>query len=125
MVVGVPDAVLLKNGRLDAAEYAIVKRHAALGAEIVYDVLDAEQVSWVRGHHERPDGRGYPDGLRDDAIPDGAALLALADSYDAMTASRSYSEPMPAAAAIAAIRRLAGVQFSAAAVAAFERLLAA
>ena len=62
--------------------------HAALGAAIVAEVLSPEQVRWIRGHHERFDGAGYPDGLAGDDIPDGARLLALADAWDAMTSDR-------------------------------------
>ena len=62
--IGIADAILLKPGRLTDEEYTEVKRHAALGAQIVEDVLTPEQVEWIRHHHERPDGRGYPDALR-------------------------------------------------------------
>jgi HD-GYP domain-containing protein (c-di-GMP phosphodiesterase class II) len=83
--IGVPDAVLLKPGTLTDTEYDQVKAHAALGALIAQEVPDPEQARWVRGHHERPDGRGYPDGLSGQDMPDGARLLALADAYDAIT----------------------------------------
>jgi diguanylate cyclase (GGDEF)-like protein len=116
--IGIPDAVLLKPGRLDAAEYEQVKQHAALGARIVTDVLDPEQVAWIRSHHERPDGRGYPDALRGDEIPEGAALLAVADCFDVMTVARPYSRPMSEAAALEECRSLVGAQFTSAAVAA-------
>jgi len=116
--IGIPDAVLLKPGRLDRDEYEQVKQHAALGARIVADVLDPEQVAWIRSHHERPDGRGYPDGLRGDEIPEGAALLAVADCFDVMTVARPYSRPMSQAAALAECRALVGAQFTSAAVAA-------
>jgi len=116
--IGIPDAILLKPGRLTEAEYDAVKRHAELGAQIVEDVLTPEQVAWIRGHHERPDGRGYPDGLTGEEISEGAALLALADAFDVMTAERSYSPPKPRAEAIAECRELAGRQFTADAVAA-------
>ena len=61
--IGIPDAVLLKPGRLTDDEYDQIKRHAALGAQMVEDLLLPEQVAWIRAHHERPDGRGYPAGL--------------------------------------------------------------
>ena len=122
--LAIPDAVLFKPARLTTAEYEQVKAHAALGAEIVRDLLDAEQVAWVRGHHERPDGRGYPDGLQAGAIPDGAAILGVADAYDAMTAARPYSEPLTHSEAIAECRRLAGRQFDPAVVAALVTVLA-
>ncbi|MEZ5079250.1 MAG: HD-GYP domain-containing protein [Thermoleophilia bacterium] len=90
--VGVPDAILLKKASLSDVEYEVVKTHAALGAQIVAGALSAEQVSWVRGHHERVDGQGYPDGLSGDAIPEGARIMAVADAWDAMTSNRPYRE---------------------------------
>jgi len=120
--IGIPDAVLLKPGRLTADEYEQIKKHAALGAQMVDDVLSAEQVRWIRGHHERPDGRGYPDGLRGEAITEGAALLALADAFDVMTAARPYSVAKSPEAALAECRELVGRQFTAEAVAALEAL---
>jgi diguanylate cyclase (GGDEF)-like protein len=119
--IGVPDAVLLKPGRLDAAEYEQVKQHAALGARMVDDILAGEQVAWIRSHHERPDGRGYPDGLTE--IPEGAALLAAADCFDVMTVARPYSRAKSEAEALAECRDLAGVQFTPEAVAALEAAL--
>jgi diguanylate cyclase (GGDEF)-like protein/putative nucleotidyltransferase with HDIG domain len=122
--LAIPDAVLFKPGRLDAAEYEQVKAHSGLGAQIVRDLLDDEQVGWVRSHHERPDGRGYPDGLGAGAISDGAAILAVADAYDAMTVARPYSAPLPPAEALEECRRLAGAQFDPGAVRALEAVLA-
>jgi HD-GYP domain-containing protein (c-di-GMP phosphodiesterase class II) len=109
--IGVPDAVLLKPSRLTLDEYEVVKEHAALGAKIVDELLSAEQVAWVRSHHERPDGAGYPDGLVADAIPDGARVLAVADAYDVMVSARPYSRPKPPAEATSEICHLAGSQF--------------
>lgn len=109
--IGVRDAILLKPGKLDDGEYAQVKQHAELGATIVEGMLSPEQISWIRGHHERPDGRGYPDGLLDAEIPDGAAIIALADAWDVMTMSRPYQDPMEMSAALHECRRLAGRQF--------------
>jgi diguanylate cyclase (GGDEF)-like protein len=120
--IGVPDAVLSKPGRLDDTEYEIIKRHADLGARIVAGVLDPEQVAWVRGHHERHDGRGYPDGLAGDQITEGAWLMALADGWDAMTGARVYSAPKSYEAALEEVRRHDGAQFHPSAVAALERL---
>jgi HD-GYP domain-containing protein (c-di-GMP phosphodiesterase class II) len=87
-------------------------------------MLDPEQVAWVRGHHERHDGRGYPDGLAQDAITEGARLLALADAWDAMTGARVYSAAMSAPGALAEVRRNDGAQFHPDAVAALERVAA-
>lgn len=120
--IGVPDAVLSKPSRLTDEEYDVIKRHADLGARIVAGMLDPEQVAWVRGHHERHDGRGYPDGLAADAISEGARLMALADAWDAMTGARVYSAPMSAEAALDEVRRNDGAQFHPDAVAALERV---
>jgi HD-GYP domain-containing protein (c-di-GMP phosphodiesterase class II) len=110
--IGIPDAILRKPGRLDNEEYERVKQHAALGADITTDLLTAEQVAWVRGHHERPDGRGYPDGLRSGDIPGGAAILALADAFDVMTMPRPYGRPRDIEDAVAECAELAGRQFA-------------
>ena len=120
--IGVPDAILLKDGPLDAEEFAIVREHAVLGARIVGDVLEAEQIAWIAGHHERPDGGGYPGALRGDDVPEGASLLALADAWDVMVSDRSYSAPMSIEAALAEARARAGTQFAVSAVQALESL---
>ena len=88
--IAVPDLVLTKPGRLTEEEFALVREHPVRGAEIVAETLTPEQVAWVRGHHERFDGAGYPDGLAGHDIPDGARILALADAWDAMTSDRPY-----------------------------------
>jgi diguanylate cyclase (GGDEF)-like protein len=123
--VGVPDAILLKPGPLDDAEYEQVRGHAELGAQIVADILSAEAATWVRGHHERLDGNGYPDGLQGDDIPEGARILALADSWDAMTTDRPYHRALGAEQALDECRRSAGSQLWPTAVAALELLTAA
>jgi diguanylate cyclase (GGDEF)-like protein/putative nucleotidyltransferase with HDIG domain len=120
--IGIPDAILLQDVDLTPEQYIVVRRHAALGAEILQDVLTAEQVSWVRSHHERPDGRGYPDGLRAHEIPLGAALLAVADALDAMTVGRPYCAPIPLSRAVARIEDLVGAQFMPAAAIALRTL---
>ncbi|HEX6743964.1 MAG TPA: diguanylate cyclase [Solirubrobacteraceae bacterium] len=120
--IGVPDAILLKDGPLDDGEFALVREHAVLGARIVGDVLDGEQIEWIAAHHERPDGGGYPGALQGDVVPEGAALLALADAWDVMVSDRSYSPPMTVEAALGEARAGAGMQFSLAAVEALESL---
>ena len=105
------DALLLKPGRLTATEYDLVKSHAALGAQIASGVLSDEQTGWLRGHHERFDGAGYPDGLAGEEIPDGARLLALADSWDVMTSERPYASAVRPTEALEECRRSAGGQF--------------
>jgi diguanylate cyclase (GGDEF)-like protein/putative nucleotidyltransferase with HDIG domain len=123
--IGVPDAVLLKPGRLTDVEYEAIKLHAALGAQIAAEVLRPEQVRWIRSHHERLDGRGYPDALTRGNIPDGSLIIALADSWDVMTSARPYSEPMTPSAALIECRRCAGTQFEPALVDALEGVVGA
>jgi HD-GYP domain-containing protein (c-di-GMP phosphodiesterase class II) len=123
--IGVPDAVLLKPGRLTPPERTAIERHAALGADIVEDVLDVEQVSWVRSHHERWAGGGYPDGIEGESIPDGARVIAVADAWDVMTSERPYRDPVDPLEALEECRRHAGTQFDPRVVAAIERLHAA
>jgi diguanylate cyclase (GGDEF)-like protein/putative nucleotidyltransferase with HDIG domain len=106
--IGVPDAILLKDGPLDDEEFAIVREHAVLGARIVGDVLEPEQIAWIAGHHERPDGGGYPGALTGDDVPEGASLLALADAWDVMVSDRSYSAPKSVDAALARPGRARG-----------------
>jgi diguanylate cyclase (GGDEF)-like protein len=99
-----------KHGALTPEEYEQMKTHALLGARIVEGLLDGEQISWVRAHHERPDGQGYPDGLAGEDLPDGARIIAVANAYDAITRGRTDREPASAADAIAELRRGAGSQ---------------
>jgi HD-GYP domain-containing protein (c-di-GMP phosphodiesterase class II) len=118
--IGVPDAILLKPGQLTVYEYEVVKQHAALGAQIVEGVLSGEQVEWVRSHHERPDGRGYPNGLMASSLSEGAGLLALADAFDAMTGPRAYGRQKDLDSAVQECHDLAGRQFVPGAVRALE-----
>ena len=122
--IGVPDAILLKPGALTPEEYEQMKRHAAVGAEMLQGVLTMEQVTWVRGHHERPDGRGYPDGLTAEQIDDGAALLAQADAFEAIVTRRVYSPARTVAEAVAECVALSGLQFLPVATEALEVLSA-
>lgn len=89
--IGVRDAILLKPGRLTDAEFQVVKTHPVLGADILHPVVTEPSVlAAVRNHHERYDGRGYPDRLVGNAIPLTARIMAVADSYDAMSSTRNY-----------------------------------
>jgi diguanylate cyclase (GGDEF)-like protein len=121
--IGVPDAILFKRGRLTDAEREQVNLHAELSARIVEGVLGDEQVEWIRTHHERPDGAGYPKGLRGAEIPEGASLLAIADAFDVMTVGRPYSRRRTTGEALEECMRLVGAHFSLLAVNALERLL--
>ncbi len=120
--VGIPEAILLKPGPLTAEERAVVREHAELSARIVDGVLAPDQVEWIRDHHEQPDGSGYPHGLTEPEIPEGAALLALADAWDAMTAGRPYSAPKSVDVALGECARLVGSQFTKTAVGALMKL---
>jgi putative nucleotidyltransferase with HDIG domain len=120
--VGIPDAVLCKDGPLTTEERAVIREHAELSARIVEGVLAPDQVEWIRNHHEQADGSGYPQGLTEPQIPEGAALLAVADAWDAMTAGRPYSGPKSVDSALAECAELAGRQFSRAAVGALMKL---
>jgi len=89
--LGVPEYVLLKPGRLTDEEFAKIKEHPQIGADILHPVqFPAPVLPVVRSHHEKWDGTGYPDGLRGEEIPRTARILAVADVYDALTSSRSY-----------------------------------
>jgi diguanylate cyclase (GGDEF)-like protein len=110
--IGVPDGILLKEDRLTDDEHAQVREHSALGARILADVLSDEQVAWVRAHHERWDGGGYPDGLAGDEVPEGARLLAVADAWDAMTSDRPYRAALSHDEALARLRGGEGTQFA-------------
>jgi diguanylate cyclase (GGDEF)-like protein/PAS domain S-box-containing protein len=122
--IGVPDAILLNPGPLTAAEYETVKAHAVLGAQIGAEVLSPEQVSWVRHHHERWDGGGYPGGLAGAEIPVGALVIAVADAMDVMCSARIYAAPRPRAEALDEMRRERGRQFAPVVVDALLRLAA-
>ena len=122
--IAVSDAILFKPDVLTEAEMAKVSLHSVLGAEMLSDVLTPEQTSWVRAHHERWDGLGYPDGLVAESVPEGARILHLADAWDVMTSDRPYVAPLPIAEAVVECRRLAGAQFWEAAVSALEILAA-
>ncbi len=110
--IGVPDAILKKPGRLDEEERRIMETHTALGEIIVRKVPQLEDLlPGVRHHHEAYDGHGYPDGLAGEQIPRMARMLAVADTYDAMTSDRPYRKGLPAEVALAEITKGAGTQF--------------
>ncbi|HEY4427180.1 MAG TPA: diguanylate cyclase [Solirubrobacteraceae bacterium] len=117
--VTVPDTILCKAGRLTAEEFEVIKGHSAAGAELVSRVEGLDTiVPWIRHSHERFDGSGYPDGLAGEAIPQASRIMLVADAFDAITSSRSYSEALPVSYACAELRRHAGSQFDPACVAA-------
>ena len=110
--IGVPDNVLRKPAALSEAEWAVMRRHPEHGAGIISSIpFLADVARIVRHHHERWDGEGYPDGLAGDAIPLGARIFAVADSFDAMTSDRPYRRAMDVAEACREIARCRGGQF--------------
>jgi putative two-component system response regulator len=112
--IGTPDYVLLKPGKLDAAEWAIMQQHAAIGAEIIGDHDDpllAMARSIAASHHEKWDGSGYPQGLSGQDIPVVARIVAIADVFDALTSIRPYKEAWPVARARQTILDDAGRHF--------------
>ena len=115
----VPDRILAKPGALDPEEWAQVRCHPSVGARMLEAEGFEEVAGWVRAHHERPDGLGYPDGLSGDEIPIQARILAVADAYDAMVTERPYSPAMSSEEAREELRRGAGTQFDAEVVSAF------
>jgi diguanylate cyclase (GGDEF)-like protein len=120
--IGVPDDLLRKVEPLTPGERTQITYHAELSARIVDGVLAPEQVEWIRMHHERPDGDGYPHGITEDEVSEGAALLAVADAWDVMTVSRSYSLPKGVEEALEECIELVGSQFTERAVAALRAL---
>jgi diguanylate cyclase (GGDEF)-like protein len=109
--IAVPDAVLLKPGKLTDEEFEQMKKHPEVGALIIDGAELKDIAAWVMAHHERPDGRGYPHGLSGADIPLEARILAVADAYEAMTVDRVYRQAMPVTEARAELRRCAGTQF--------------
>ncbi len=110
--VGVPESVLCKPGPLDDDEWAVMRSHPVIGAQIVSPMRFLQgAVEIVRTHHERWDGRGYPHGLRGEQIPLAARIFAIADSFDAMTSDRPYRAAMGRERALAEILDGAGTQF--------------
>lgn len=110
--IGIPDAILHKPGGLDPTERAIMMTHVEVGASIIDRPGPLQDlVAIVRHHHEHYDGRGYPDGLRGNAIPIGAAILAVADAFHAMTSHRVYRPARSVDAALEELKQHAGTQF--------------
>jgi HD-GYP domain-containing protein (c-di-GMP phosphodiesterase class II) len=122
--IGVPDAVLRKQGPLDDHELPVMRSHAKIGAELLHGVpFLYPAMQCAIGHQEFFDGKGYPQGLAGDDIPPEARVVAIADTFDAMTTDRPYRKGMAAEVAIAEIRRCAGTQFDPVMVEAFVRTI--
>jgi diguanylate cyclase (GGDEF)-like protein/putative nucleotidyltransferase with HDIG domain len=109
--IGIADAILLKEDKLETDEYSEIQRHPELGARVLANAGLPDIAEWVLAHHERPDGAGYPEGLEGESIPFEARVLAVADSYEAMIADRVYSPAIRRQNAIDELRRGSGAQF--------------
>ena len=108
----IPDTILRKPGRLTAEEYELVKNHTVVGDKILTPLrFLAREAQAVRHHHERFDGKGYPDGLAGEDIPLLVRVVTVADAFDAMTSDRSYRRALPLEAALEQIERFSGTQF--------------
>ncbi|HEX2057672.1 MAG TPA: HD domain-containing phosphohydrolase, partial [Actinomycetota bacterium] len=121
--IRVPDRVLRKPGQLTIEERALVEEHVVVGAWMVSSVGDADVIAGVRHHHERWDGRGYPDGLMGVEIPLYSRIIAVADAYDAMTSTRPYRASFGRDKAVDVLWAEAGIQFDPMVVEAFVAAL--
>jgi HD-GYP domain-containing protein (c-di-GMP phosphodiesterase class II) len=110
--IGVPDAILRKRDKLSDEEFDVIRAHPRIGADILRAVESFRAlVPAVYYHHERFDGRGYPDGIKGEDIPVQARIISVADSFDAMTSNRAYRNAFPAEEALREIERNKGTQF--------------
>jgi HD-GYP domain-containing protein (c-di-GMP phosphodiesterase class II) len=122
--IGVPDRILGKPAPLDAQEAEVMKQHTVYGAEIVSHLANHQVLPGVRNHHERFDGKGYPDRLGHPELPLTPRIISVADTYDAMTTCRPYRSELPPERAAREIANAAGTQFCPRVVAAFQALFA-
>jgi putative nucleotidyltransferase with HDIG domain len=122
--IGVPEAILNKPGRLEPAEFAQIQKHPVIGEMILRPLLEGDEdiLGMVRHHHERWDGRGYPDGLAGEETPLSARIAAVADAFDAMRCARPYRQGMPLETVLGVLRDGAGTQWDAEVVATLQKL---
>jgi putative nucleotidyltransferase with HDIG domain len=110
--IAITNEIICKPGRLTDSEFEVMKTHASIGADIVEQIkFLSDATELVRHHHERPDGRGYPYGLRDDEISLGCAILNVCDAFDAMTSDRPYRSALSVEQAMEELVRCKGTQF--------------
>ncbi|MEW6555913.1 MAG: HD domain-containing phosphohydrolase [Elusimicrobiota bacterium] len=110
--IGIDKSVFLKPAKLTPEEYEIIKKHSTIGANIIGRVSFMKGAAeYVKYHHERWDGNGYPDKLKGETIPLGARILAVVDSFDAMMSERPYKKPMTLEEAFIELKKNAGTQF--------------
>jgi HD-GYP domain-containing protein (c-di-GMP phosphodiesterase class II) len=123
--IGIPDAILQKPAKLTDAEFEVMKTHSALGHSIVAAAGREQEAFWILHHHERPDGHGYPTGLRGDELPLESRIILVADAFEAITADRPYRKQASVADALAELERHAGTQFDPRCVTALKQAIAA
>jgi len=121
--IGVSDRVLVKQGPLNAEEWELMRQHPVVSAEIITPLFSADLVAAVRHHHERYDGKGYPDGLAGEEIPELARAMCVVDSYDAMSLQRPYRDARAYEECLAELQRCRGTQFDPGMTDAFLRVL--
>ena len=122
--IGVPPEVLNKPGKLTDEEFIVIKSHSGLGFNALKDIsIMPELATGARSHHERPDGKGYPQGLKGDEIPRVAQIIAVADTFDAMYSDRPYRSRMNFDKAVSIIKEVSGTQLTEDVVDAFLRLV--
>lgn len=110
--IGIPDAIINKPAKLTEDEYSVIMNHPVLGARIMKSITEfPKMVTGVRWHHERYDGKGYPDGLAGEDIPLEARIIAVADAYDAMSSRRSYRDVLPQEVVRSEFVKSKGTQF--------------
>ncbi|MFH1902305.1 MAG: HD-GYP domain-containing protein, partial [Candidatus Omnitrophota bacterium] len=109
--IGISDAILHKKGRLTDEEFSAIKQHGVIGAKILEPIKEFKSIiPYILHHHERYDGTGYPHGLGGEVIPLGARIIAVSDTFDAMTTGRSYKKAFPMEDAVREIKRVKGTQ---------------
>ena len=121
--IGISDAILQKPAALTAEEAAVMRTHPDLGAHIVSAAELYEEAGWILHHHERLDGRGYPDGLRGDDVPLESRIIMVADAFEAMTSDRPYRPRRPVEDALVELERHSGTQFDPACITALRSIL--
>ena len=112
--ISIPEEILNKNGKLTGEEYSLIKTHPEAGVRIITHIPSFKQyIPIIRSHHERIDGRGYPDNMEGKDIPLDVKIVSLADAFDAMTSSRAYRSALPTELAVEELKINAGTQFDA------------
>lgn len=110
--IAIPERILLKPGKLTDEEFEIIKKHPEFGEHLINGIGKLKLISnWLKYHHERYDGKGYPEGLKGEKIPISSRIIAIADTYDAMTSTRSYRPALSHEEAMSEIQRCSGTQF--------------